>query len=77
LAETKKINWVHVSTLVAVAILVGTEMVGASWAAGWALGGLLQLDPLVNRVIEAGFGLVGFVLLYYFMRTAIHHEPIR
>jgi hypothetical protein len=41
LAETKKINWVHVSTLIAVAILVGTEMVGASWAAGWALGGLL------------------------------------
>jgi hypothetical protein len=77
LAETKKINWVHVSTLVAVAILVGTEMVGASWAAGWALGGLLQLDPLVSRVIEAGFGLCGFVLLYYFMRVAIRHEPIR
>jgi hypothetical protein len=77
LAEAKKINWVHVSTLVAVAILVGTEMVGASWAAGWALGGLLQLDPLVSRVIEAGFGLCGFALLYYFMRTAIRHEPIR
>jgi hypothetical protein len=76
-ADTKKINWVHVSTLIAVAILVGTEMVGASWAAGWALGGLLQLDPLVSRVIEAGFGLCGFVLLYYFMRTAIRHEPIR
>ncbi|MDQ6868609.1 MAG: hypothetical protein M3178_09460 [Pseudomonadota bacterium] len=77
LAETNKINWVHVSTLVAVAILVGTEMVGASWAAGWALGGLLQLDPLVSHVIEAGFGLCGFGLLYYFMRTAIRHEPIR
>jgi len=77
LAETTKINWVHFSTLVAVAILVGTEMVGASWAAGWALGGLLQLDPLVSRAIEAGFALCGFVLLYYFMRTAIKNEPIR
>jgi hypothetical protein len=77
LAESKKINWVHVSTLVAVAVLVGTEMVGASWAAGWALGGLLQLDPLISRIIEVGFGLSGFVLLYYFMRTAIRHEPIR
>ena len=77
MAEGKKINWVHLSTLVSVAILVGTEMVGASWAAGWALGGLLQLDPVVSRVIEVVFALSGFVLLYYFMRTAIRHEPIR
>ena len=77
MAEPKKINWIHVSTLVAVAILVGTEVVGASWAAGWALGGLLQLDPLISRIIEVVFGMIGFVLLYYFMRTAIRHEPIR
>jgi hypothetical protein len=76
LANTKKINWVHVSTLVAVAILVGTEVVGASWAAGWALGGLLQLDPLISRIIEVAFALTGFVLLFYFMRTAIRHESI-
>ena len=77
MAQGKSINWVHLSTLVAVAILVGTEMVGASWAAGWALGGLLQLDPVVSRIIEVVFGLSGFVLLYFFMRTAIRHEPIR
>ncbi|ACB96994.1 hypothetical protein [Beijerinckia indica] len=74
---TKTINWLHVSTLVAVAILVGTEMVGASWAAGWALGGLLQLDPMISRAIEILFALCGFVLLFYFMRTAIKNEPIR
>lgn len=73
----RNINWVNFSTLLAVAILVGTEMVGASWAAGWALGGLLQLDPLISRAIEACFTLCGFVLLYYFMRVAIRHEPIR
>ncbi|MGO8844791.1 MAG: hypothetical protein ACLQFI_05535 [Methylocella sp.] len=77
MAEPKKINWLHVSTLIAVAILVGTEVVGASWAAGWALGGLLQLDPLVSRIIEAVFALSGFVLLFYFMRTAVRHETIR
>jgi hypothetical protein len=77
LAEQKKINWIHVSTLMAVAILVGTEVVGASWAAGWALGGLLQLDPRISRIIEAVFALSGFVLLYFFMRTAIRNEPIR
>ena len=77
LTQEKPVNWLHVSTLIAVAILVGTEMVGASWAAGWALGGLLQLDPIVSRVIEIGFTLCGFVLLYYFMRIAIRHESIR
>jgi hypothetical protein len=75
--SSKPINLVHLSTLVAVAILVGTELVGASWAAGWALGGLFQLDPLVSRVLEVLFALAWFVGLYFFMRTAIRHEPIR
>lgn len=73
----KPINFLHLSTLIAVAILVGTELVGASWAAGWALGGLFQLDPLVSRVIEVVFSLLGFVGLYFFMKTAIRNEPIR
>ncbi|WP_395666769.1 hypothetical protein [Methylocella sp.] len=73
----KPINLLHLSTLVAVAVLVGTEMVGASWAAGWAIGGLLQLAPWVSRTIEVAFTLIGFVLLYFFMRVALRHEPIR
>lgn len=72
-----QINALRLSTLIAVAILVGTEMVGASWAAGWALGGILQLPPTISRTIEILFGLIGFVLLFFFMRTAIRHEPIR
>jgi len=77
MAQQKRINYLHLSTLVAVAILVGTELVGASWAAGWALGGLFQLDPLLSHAFEAGFALLGFVGLYFFMRTAIRHEPVR
>ena len=68
---------VKLSTIVAVAILVGTEVVGASWAAGWAIGGILQLPPAISRVMEVAFGLSGFVLLYFFMRTALRHEPVR
>ncbi|PWB82071.1 MAG: hypothetical protein C3F11_13255 [Methylocystaceae bacterium] len=73
----KPLNLVHLSTLVAVAILVGTELVGASWAAGWALGGLFQLDPLISRIFEVVFALAGFIGLFFFMRTAVRHEPIR
>lgn len=77
MAEKKPINYLHLSTLVAVTILVGTELVGASWAAGWALGGLFQLPPTVSHAFEIGFALLGFVGLYFFMRTAVRHEPIR
>jgi hypothetical protein len=73
----KPINVTNLTTLIAVAILVGTELVGASWAAGWALGGLFQLDPLVSRAFEVVFALIGFVGLYFFMRTALRNEPIR
>ncbi len=77
MAEPKPLNWTHLSTLIAVTILVGTELVGASWAAGWALGGLFQLDSSISRILEAVFALIGFVGLFFFMRTAIAHEPIR
>lgn len=73
----KPINYQHLSTLIAVAILVGTELVGASWAAGWALGGLFQLDPMISRAIEVIFSLFGLVGLYFFMKTAIRNEPVR
>lgn len=72
-----RINPVKLSTIIAVAILVGTEVVGASWAAGWAIGGLMQLPPVISRSLEVIFALSGFVLLYFFMRTALRHEPVR
>ncbi len=71
------IHWANLTTLTCVAILVGTELVGMSWAAGWALGGLFQLPPLVARSVEVLFGLLGFVALFYFMRAAVKVEPIR
>lgn len=77
MAQRGPINLVKLSTIVAVAILVGTEVVGASWAAGWAIGGLMQLPPVISRSLEVVFGLSGFVLLFFFMRTALRHEPIR
>jgi hypothetical protein len=77
MAEQKPINWTNARTLIALAILVGTELVGASWAAGWALGGLFQLGPTVGHVFEGTFIAIGFVGLYYFMRAAVAHEPFR
>ncbi len=72
----KRIDWVRASTLVSVVILVGTELVGASWAAGWAIGGLAGLPPSYATVIEWLGIAAGFGGLYAFVRTAMRHEPI-
>jgi hypothetical protein len=64
-------------TLLSVAILVGTELVGAGAAAGWAIGGLFQLGETVTRALEAVLILIALTGLFYFLRAAIAHEPIR
>ena len=49
MADAAPINWTNATTLISVAILVGTELVGAGAAAGWAIGGLFQLGDSVTR----------------------------
>ena len=73
----KRIDWTRLSTLISVAILVGTEVVGASWAAGWAIGGLMQLPRSYSMIIEVIFAVLGFVALWVFLKSAIRHEPFR
>lgn len=71
------INWVNASTLISVAILVGTELVGAGAAAGWAIGGLFGFAAPISHALEGLLILLAFVGLYYFLRAALAHEPIR
>ncbi len=76
-AVSRPINWTNAVTLASVAILVGTELVGAGAAAGWAIGGLFQLGDLLTHALETALVLVALTLLYYFLRAALAHEPIR
>jgi hypothetical protein len=71
------INWTNATTLISVAILVGTELIGAGAAAGWAIGGLFQLGESVTRMLEGLFILAALIGLFYFLRAALAHEPIR
>jgi hypothetical protein len=71
-----RINWGNVSTVVGAAILVGTELVGISWAAGWAVAGLMGLPPIIALSIEIGSGLFGFYLVFLFVRAAVRVEPL-
>jgi len=76
-AQPSKINVVNAVTLASVGVLVGTEFVGAGGAAGWAIGGLFQLGDILTHLLEAVFILTAFVGLYFFLRAALAHEPIR
>lgn len=74
MASSAELSSTNMLTLASVAVLVGTELVGAGGAAGWALGGLFQLGETLTRGLEAFFILCALTGLYYFMRTAIKHE---
>jgi hypothetical protein len=77
LAGAAPINWTNATTLISVAILVGTELVGAGAAAGWAIGGLFQLGEPITHILEGVLVLTALTGLTYFLRAALAHEPIR
>jgi hypothetical protein len=77
LPSSAPINWRNAVTLGSVAVLVGTELVGAGGAAGWAIGGLFQFGEMLTHALETVLILLALVGLYYFLRAALAHEPIR
>ena len=77
MAISRPVNWINAVTLASVAVLVGTELIGAGAAAGWAIGGLFQLGDFVTHALEAVLVLIALTLLFYFLRAALAHEPIR
>ena len=77
MAARGSINTTNAITLASVAVLVGTELVGAGGAAGWAIGGLFQLGDLLTHLLEGVLILLALVGLFYFLRAALAHEPIR
>jgi hypothetical protein len=71
------LNWTNAVTLASVGVLVGAELVGAGGAAGWAIGGLFQLGEVLTHALEGVLILIALTGLYYFLRAALAHEPIR
>ena len=77
MAANAPINWTNATTLASVAVLVGTELIGAGGAAGWAIGGLLQIGETLTHLLEGVLILFALTGLYFFLRAALAHEPIR
>jgi hypothetical protein len=76
-ASPAPINMTNAVTLASVAVLVGTELIGAGGAAGWAIGGLMGLGETLTHALEGALILCALTGLYFFLRAALAHEPIR
>jgi hypothetical protein len=73
----RPINSQNLITVVSVAVLVGTELVGLALAAGWAVAGLFQLGKVVEYGLMGIFTALAVYGLYLFVREAVRAEPIR
>ena len=71
------VNWINVLTIVSVAVLVGTEFIGAAAAAGWAIGGLFQLGDLITHILEVALILLAVFGLTRFLHAVVGHEQLR
>ncbi|MGL5446716.1 MAG: hypothetical protein ACRDBL_05350 [Rhabdaerophilum sp.] len=71
----KRFNRSNAVAVICAAILVGTEIIAAALALGWAVGGLMELGR------EFTLGLIGICfafgvyLTFVFVRSAMKAEP--
>jgi hypothetical protein len=76
MAETSSINWTSLITIVSAAILIGTELLGAAWASGWAIAGFFQLGPTIEVALQVILGLLALFIIGLFLRQAMRVEPV-
>jgi hypothetical protein len=75
LGQRRRIVWLHVLTVVSAAILIGAEVFGAAFAAGWAFANLLSLGEYGVHILQGLFFLLGIVVMIGFVRNAQRVEP--
>jgi hypothetical protein len=70
-----RIIWVNVLTVVSAAILIGAEVFGAAFAAGWAFAMLFGLGEYGPIVLQTTFFAIGVYVMFRFLRNARTIEP--
>ena len=73
----RRIIWLNVLTVVSAAILIGAEVFGAAFAAGWAFANLfhLELGGYGVHVLQGIFFLCGLAVMIRFVMNARRVEP--
>ena len=70
-----RIHWTNVITVLSAAILIGTEIIGAGFATGWALAGLFGLGDVGAYALQTIFSIVACYIIFNFVRRAAKIEP--
>ncbi len=76
-AERTGLNWQNLLTVISVLILIGAEVFGVAFAAGWAIAGLFELGDAAGYVLMAVFTLLGLYAMLILWRRAVQVEPLR
>ena len=73
----RRINWLNVLTVVSATILIGAEVFGAAFAAGWAFARLspFPLGEYGEHALQVIFFLCGVAVMVQFIRAARRVEP--
>lgn len=71
----RRIIWLHVLTVLSAAILIGAEVFGAAFAAGWAFANLFALGEVGAHILQVVFFVCGVAVMVQFIRAARRVEP--
>jgi hypothetical protein len=73
----RRIIWLHVLTVVSATILIGAEVFGAAFAAGWAFARLspFPLGEYGEHTLQVFFFLCGVAVMVKFVSAASKVEP--
>jgi len=73
--QGRRINWLNVLTVMSAAILIGAEVFGGAFAAGWAFANLFHLQGASVHILQGVFFLCGVAVMIAFIRNAQRVEP--
>jgi hypothetical protein len=73
--QAGRILWLNVMTVISAAILIGAEVFGAAFAAGWAFANLFDLGEYGVHILQGVFFLIGIAVMVRFIINARRVEP--
>lgn len=76
MAQSGKLQWGNVLTVVSATVLVATQAIATAVAAGWAVAGLFRLGDIGEYVLIGGFGAVAVYFSVLYFRKAARIEPL-
>jgi hypothetical protein len=73
--QDRRIIWLNVLTVLSAAILIGAEVFGAAFAAGWAFANLFHLGEYGVHITQGLLFLGGVAIMTRFVHNARRIEP--